>query len=90
MEEQVQSLTFGQKAVRVQFNANQDQDVAEVKNLYAKLIDKLKDLSKVKTSIEGKSPEWMGRTAREFSIAVTELESSAHWAVKGLTAHFQD
>lgn len=83
-------LTDGQSAIRVSFNVNQDPDVAEIKNMYAKLIDKISELRVNKLATEGKSPRWVGRTAREFSIAITELESSAHWAVKGLTAHFQD
>lgn len=85
-----QTLTDGQKAIRVQFNAGQDPDVAEIKNDYAKLIDKLKALSRNKLETEGKDQSWKNRTGREFSLAITELESSAHWAVKGLTAHFQD
>jgi hypothetical protein len=87
---ETQILTFGQKAVRVTFNANQDMLVAEIKNDYAKLIDKIKELSKTKLDTEERSQEWKSRTGREFSLAITELESSAHWAVKGLTAHFQD
>lgn len=87
---EVLPLSFGQKAVRINFNAAQDDDVAAIKNTYANLIDRLKALLSRETSREDKSAEWKVRTGREFSLAITELESSGHWAVKGLTAHFQD
>ena len=83
-------LTDGQAKIRVTFNANQDPEVTEIKDLYAALSDRLSTLAQKKLATEGKSDKWIARTAREFAMAQTELESSAHWAVKGLTAHFQD
>lgn len=90
MSTETTQLTDGQRAIRVQFNANQDPHVAEVKNLYAKLHDILGEQQRRMLSTEGKSDKWKGETAREFALAKTALEDSSMRAVKGLTAHFQD
>lgn len=86
----VPKLTHNQKLIRVTFNANQDPDVKEVKTRYVELLDAIDRLKEKKLATPDKDSDWKSRTAREFAMAKTELESSAHWAVKGVTAHFQD
>jgi uncharacterized Zn finger protein len=83
-------LTEGQKRMRVTFNPNQDEHVVAIKNAYANLWDELETLRDVKLATEGKDQAWKQRTAREFSIALADTENACMYAVKGLTAHFQD
>lgn len=90
MSETTTTLTPNQKIIRVQFNTNQDPNVAELKDRYTELLNTIDRIKEKMLSDSTKSTEWKARTGREFSMARTELESSAHWAVKGATAHFQD
>lgn len=69
-------LTYGQKAVGVNFNPAGDPVVGAVKESSAKLIDQMDELRKTTTSSEVK---------RHASIAITELESACMRAVKALT-----
>lgn len=68
-------LTFGQKAVGLNFNPGQNPDVHEIKELYAKIIDKLNDLRGIDRN----------EKARLLSVAITEAQGAQMWAVKGAT-----
>ena len=83
-------MTEGQKRMRVTFNPNQNPIVAAIKEQYAELWDKLAEMQQTELTREGKDNMWKSRTAREFSIALADTENACMYAVKGLTAHFQD
>ncbi len=68
-------LTFGQKAVGLNFNPGQNPDVQEIKELYAKIIDKLNELRGTDRN----------EKARLLSVAITEAQGAQMWAVKGAT-----
>jgi len=65
--------TYGMQRVRVDFNPSGSPEVHNLKMKFAQLIDECNDKLKEKD----------GRSA---SIAMTELESACHWAVKAATA----
>lgn len=69
-------LTFGEKAVGLNFNPGQDAKVAEVKALYARVIDICNEL---RTEAE------QGEKGRLFSVAITEAQGAQMWAVKAIT-----
>lgn len=70
-------LTFGQEAVGLTFNPNQNPAVHECKQKFAELIDFMDELR----NKEGVSPS----VVRHASIVITELESAQMRAVKALT-----
>lgn len=65
-------LTFWEKAVWLTFNPSNNEDVQEVKELYAKIIDNLNSI------------RWEDRTekARLLSVAITEAQTAQMRAVK--------
>lgn len=65
-------LTVGEKRVRTEFNPSKDGIVDQIKQKTAELINLCEDL-------KAKDP-------RLASIAQTEYESAAMWAVKAATA----
>lgn len=68
-------LTFGQKAAGVSFNPSGDPEVAEIKQDFAVIIDRL-------NTLRGPAdPE----VARMLSIAITEAQTAQMWAVKAVT-----
>lgn len=69
-------LTFGEKAVGLNFNPSGDNIVAALKVHYAEVIDEL-DTLRNKTE----SPE----VRRLASIAITEAQGAQMWAVKAAT-----
>jgi hypothetical protein len=69
-------LTFGEKAVGLQFNPSGDEFIDGVKNQYANMIDVLDAARKGEDNSEKK---------RMYSIAITELQSSQMWAIKART-----
>jgi hypothetical protein len=69
--------TLGEQRVRTDFNASNSDAVAELNNDHARLIDKVKAISDATTDNEVK---------RLCSLAMTDLESAAMWAVKAATA----
>lgn len=69
-------LTFGEKAVGLNFNPSGDNIVAALKVQYAEVIDEL-DTLRNKTE----SPE----VRRLASIAITEAQGAQMWAVKAAT-----
>ena len=76
-EEQIdRPLTFGEKAVGVNFNPSQDEGVAKVKAIMGAAIDQMNDF---------RSNTDSGEAKRLASIAVTELQGAQMWAVKAIT-----
>lgn len=69
-------LTFGQKAVGLNFNPSKDDAVGQCKQPFANSIDQLNDL---KTSSENEEAK------RLYSIAITETQTAQMWAVKAIT-----
>lgn len=70
------ALTFGQKAVGLNFNPSGDDAVAQAKQKYADIIDQLNDLRATTESSEQR---------RLCSVAITEAQGSQMWAVKAFT-----
>ena len=75
MEER--ELTFGEKAVGLNFNPGGDVTVNQVKAMYANIIDTLDTLRNFASS--------SSETKRLCSIAITEAQSAQMWAVKAIT-----
>lgn len=70
-------ITFGQKAVGINFNPSQDSAIDRAKQFYANIIDQMNDFrNKLETSPEQK---------RLASVAITEAQGAQMWAVKALT-----
>ena len=69
-------LTFGERAVGLNFNSGGSGAVADCKLHFAKLIDQQNDMRAASTSPEQK---------RLASVAITELQTAQMWAVKALT-----
>jgi hypothetical protein len=67
----MENVTIGQKRVQRNFNPTANQQVEELKEMYANIIDTLETL---KNETNG----------REISIAQTEAETSCMYAVKSL------
>lgn len=66
-------LSVGEERVRTQFNPSNNDRVAQIKNMYAEIINVLEDLKG-----EGYNP-------RECATAQTEAEGAAMWAAKAAT-----
>ncbi len=71
-----QPLSFGEKACGVSFNPGGNPVVAEIKNDFALLVDKLNNTRLIETDPEVK---------RMLSIAITEMQTAQMWAVKAVT-----
>ena len=69
-------LTYGGKAVGLDFNPSNDKDVYRVKEYFANIIDQMDNLRQY-----SKDPE----QKRLASIAITEAQGAQMWAVKALT-----
>jgi hypothetical protein len=67
----MENVTIGQKRVQRNFNPTANQQVEELKEMYANIIDTLETL---RNETNG----------REISIAQTEAETSCMYAVKSL------
>lgn len=61
------------EAVRLKFNPSGSAEVDEIKILAAALISKMESIRNLRTA------------GREASVAITELETAAMWAVKAAT-----
>jgi hypothetical protein len=70
------TLTYGEKAVGLTFNPSNDPMVQEVKELYAKIIDILKN---------EQNHEGYGERSRHFAVAITDAETAQMRAVKAVT-----
>lgn len=73
---EVRSLTFGEKAVGINFNPSEDPTVNEVKQLYARIID-IADQQRLEAG--------PGQKARHLSTAITDAETAQMRLVRGLT-----
>lgn len=69
-------LTFGQKAVGLNFNPSGDDAVGICKQKFADTIDQLNELRSSSESSE---------TKRLASIAITEAQAAQMWAIKAIT-----
>ncbi len=76
---QSNEMTFGQKACGVSFNPGNNEVVAEIKNDFAAIVDKLH-----KIRATNSNPE----VGRMLSVAITELQTAQMWAVKAVTWQF--
>jgi len=76
MEQTQRQLTLGEYRVGVTFNPSQNEYVEIFKRETAKLIDLLNESSQVNDNTEAK---------RAFSLAMTNYEDAAMWAVKAFT-----
>lgn len=79
MENQLQELTFGQKAVGITFNVSGSGEVQNIKSQFADTIDYLNNLRNTAKS------ENNSEKIRMYSVAITELQSAQMWAVKAAT-----
>jgi hypothetical protein len=77
MEKQFEQ-TFGEKMVRVNFNASGSDEVNELKKDFAAIIDKV-------NAIRDKAGVTDKDAARQASVAITHLETAAMYAVKAVT-----
>lgn len=68
-------LTFGEKAVGLNFNPSNDPTVQKLKELYAQIIDVL-------NTDRGDNRDERARLA---SVAITEAQGAQMWAVKAAT-----
>lgn len=69
-------LTFGQKAVGLDFNPSNDDAVGQCKQKYADIIDHLNNLRNTTENNE---------TKRLCSVGITEAQGAQMWAVKAIT-----
>jgi hypothetical protein len=70
-------MSYGEKAVGLDFNPSGDPQVKRLKELYAEIIDICND----DRMPSGVSPE----QKRLWSIAITEAQGAQMWAVKAAT-----
>ena len=67
--------TYGEKAVGLNFNPSELEEVTRIKELYAEIIDLVNDMRS----------ESEGEKARLLSVAITEAQTAQMRAVKGVT-----
>lgn len=70
-------LSYGERAVGLDFNPSGDPRVTVLKQAFAKIIDMLND--------ERDRPSTPSELARLYSIAITEAQGAQMWAVKAAT-----
>lgn len=75
----MEELTYGQKAVWINFNPSGDIAVQKIKEKYAEIIDIMDDFRKVEAS----NMQWEHK--RLASVAITEAQTAQMRAVKALT-----
>lgn len=73
--------TYGEKTVGLSFNPAQDDNVTDVKQAFADLIDFYVKARAEALESEGVSSERI----RLFSIAITEAQTAQMWGVKAIT-----
>lgn len=76
MENETKELTYGEKAVGLNFNPGGDENVNKIKKLYAEIIDLMNSLP-VQTGPSERS--------RLIKISITEAQGAQMWAVKAIT-----
>lgn len=75
-EENVRTITFGEKAVGLTFNPSGDVPTQQIKERAAALIDCLNDYRNATED---------GEVKRMFSVAITEIQTGQMWGVKAAT-----
>ena len=75
-EDTTRELSYGEKAVGLNFNPGGNENVNEIKRLYASIIDLVNNL-----------PCEVGPSEklRLIKIAITEAQTAQMWAVKAIT-----
>lgn len=68
--------TYGERAVGLSFNPSNDDEVHQIKKMYADIIDKM---DKLKHESES------GEVKRLCSISIHEAQTAQMWAVKAIT-----
>ena len=68
--------TFGEKAVGLSFNPSGDDAVAQCKQEFAAVIDRMNELRNASDNADVK---------RMASVAITEAQTAQMWAVKAIT-----
>lgn len=71
-----ETLTYGQKAVGLTFNPENNKDVHKCKEAFALIIDNMNRLRELSHDAEVK---------RMASVAITEAQTAQMWAVKAIT-----
>lgn len=74
--EQERELTYGEKAVGLNFNPSKNDAVSLIKSQSAALIDTLNNLREANPS---------GEVKRQASVAITEVQTAQMWGVKAAT-----
>ena len=75
-QEKARELTFGEKAVGINFNPSQDSLVDRIKQQSGNLIDTINELRSTTES---------GEVKRMCSVAITEAQTAQMWGVKAAT-----
>jgi hypothetical protein len=76
---ETREMTFGEKAVGLTFNPSNDDAVAQCKQEFAAVIDRMNNLRNSTDNSEIK---------RMASVAITEAQTAQMWAVKAITWKF--
>jgi hypothetical protein len=76
---ETREMTYGEKAVGLTFNPSNDDAVAQCKQEFAAVIDRMNDLRNSTDNSEMK---------RMASVAITEAQTAQMWAVKAITWKF--
>lgn len=76
---ETREMTYGEKAVGLTFNPSNDDAVAQCKQEFAAVIDRMNDLRNSTDNAEIK---------RMASVAITEAQTAQMWAVKAITWKF--
>lgn len=76
MAENKRELTFGEKAVGIEFNPGNSTQVYQIKEAYANIINGLND-----DRTKSDDPE----VKRMLSLAITASQEAQMWAVKAVT-----
>lgn len=84
-EESNRELTFGEKAVGLSFNPSQNEDVKNIKEAYARVIDISNDAIVAITDPGRERHPEDGEVIRMHKIAITEAQTAQMWAVKAVT-----
>lgn len=74
--EENREQTFGERAVGLKFNPGGSDQVAQIKQKFAAIIDELNDCRNATED---------GEVKRMLSVAITEAQSAQMWAVKAVT-----
>jgi hypothetical protein len=76
MTDMKSTKTYGEKAVGLDFNPSDNDDVFNIKRDYAEIIDRLSEIRNATGDPEKK---------RLCSVAITEAQTAQMWAVKAIT-----